>query len=61
VNLNAASVEELDTLPDVGPVTAQAIVDYRTEHGGFASVDELLDIQGIGEKTLEKIAPRVTV
>ncbi|MDH2415472.1 ComEA family DNA-binding protein [Nocardioides sp. CER19] len=61
VNLNTASVDELDTLPEVGPVTAQAIVDYRTEHGGFGSVDELLDIQGIGEVTLAKIAPHVTV
>jgi competence protein ComEA len=61
VNLNTATVEELDTLPEVGPVTAQAIVDYRTEHGGFGSVDELLDIQGIGEVTLAKIAPHVTV
>ena len=61
VNLNTASLDELDTLPEVGPVTAQAILDYRTEHGGFGSVDELLDIEGIGEKTLEKIAPHVTV
>jgi competence protein ComEA len=61
VNLNTATVEELDTLPEVGPVTAQAILDYRTEHGGFASVEELLDIEGIGEKTLAKIAPHVTV
>jgi competence protein ComEA len=61
VNLNAATADELDALPEVGPVTAQAIIDYRTEHGGFASVDELLDIEGIGEKTLEKIAPHVTV
>lgn len=61
VDLNTATVDELDTLPEVGPVTAQAILDYRTEHGGFASVDELLDIEGIGEKTLAKIAPHVTV
>lgn len=61
VNLNSATAEELDMLPEVGPVTAQAILDYRTEHGGFGSVDELLDIEGIGEKTLEKIAPHVTV
>jgi len=61
VNLNTATVDELDTLPEVGPVTAQAILDYRTEHGGFGSVDELLDIEGIGEKTLGKIAPHVTV
>lgn len=61
VNLNSATAEELDVLPEVGPVTAQAILGYRAEHGGFGSVDELLDIEGIGEKTLEKIAPHVTV
>lgn len=61
VDLNTATVDELDTLPEVGPVTAQAILDYRTQHGGFGSVDELLDIEGIGEKTLAKIAPHVTV
>jgi competence protein ComEA len=61
VDLNTATVEELDTLPEVGPVTAEAILDYRAEHGGFGSVDELLDIEGIGEKTLAKIAPHVTV
>jgi competence protein ComEA len=61
VNLNSASLDELDGLPEVGPVTAQAILDYRAEHGGFGSVDELLQIDGIGEKTLAKIAPHVTV
>lgn len=61
VNLNTATLDELDGLPEVGPVTAQAILDYRTEHGGFGSVDELLDIEGIGEKTLAKLAPLVTV
>ncbi|MFT4288004.1 helix-hairpin-helix domain-containing protein [Nocardioides sp.] len=61
VNLNTASAEELDTLPQVGPVTAQAILDYRAEHGGFAAVEELLDVTGIGEATLAKIAPHVTV
>lgn len=61
VNLNTAGAEELDTLPEVGPVTAQSILDYRTEHGGFASVDELLDVDGIGETTLARIAPHVTV
>jgi competence protein ComEA len=61
VNLNTATVDELETLPEVGPVTAQAILDYRSEHGGFGSVEELLDIEGIGEKTLAQIAPHVTV
>lgn len=61
VNLNTATVEELDTLPDVGPVTAQAIVSYREQHGPFTSVNQLMEIQGIGEKTLADIAPQATV
>lgn len=61
VNLNTATAEELDTLPGVGPATAQAILSYRQEHGSFSSVNQLLDIQGIGEKTLAQIAPHATV
>jgi competence protein ComEA len=61
VNLNTAAQAELETLPDVGPVTALAIVAWRDEHGGFTSVDELLEVDGIGEVTLEKLTPYVTV
>lgn len=61
VNLNAAGLSELDTLPGVGPVTAQKILDWRTEHGTFTSVDELLEVDGIGDKTLADIAPHVTL
>ncbi|MGW2558834.1 helix-hairpin-helix domain-containing protein [Streptomyces sp. NPDC001514] len=50
VSLNSATVEQLDTLPGVGPVLAQHIVDYRTEHGGFRSVDELREVKGIGDR-----------
>ncbi|MFF9284466.1 helix-hairpin-helix domain-containing protein [Streptomyces griseosporeus] len=50
VSLNTATVEQLDTLPGVGPVLAQHIVDYRTEHGGFRSVDELREVNGIGDR-----------
>ncbi|WP_406732069.1 helix-hairpin-helix domain-containing protein [Streptomyces sp. NBC_01794] len=50
VSLNAATVEQLDTLPGVGPVLAQHIVDYRTQHGGFRSVDELHEVNGIGDR-----------
>ncbi|MFG3506066.1 helix-hairpin-helix domain-containing protein [Streptomyces sp. NPDC047821] len=50
VSLSSATVEQLDTLPGVGPVLAQHIVDYRTRHGGFRSVDELREVQGIGER-----------
>jgi competence protein ComEA len=61
VNLNTATQAELETLPDVGPVTALAIVAWRDEHGGFTSVDELLEVDGIGEVTLEKLTPYVSV
>ncbi|MEP6814594.1 MAG: helix-hairpin-helix domain-containing protein [Marmoricola sp.] len=61
VNLNAAGLSELDTLPGVGPVTAQKILDWRTSHGAFSSVDELLEVDGIGQKTLADIAPHVTL
>ncbi|MEU9010832.1 ComEA family DNA-binding protein [Streptomyces sp. NPDC048479] len=50
VSLNTATVEQLDTLPGVGPVLAQHIVDYRTRHGGFRSVDELREVNGIGDR-----------
>ncbi|MER6420803.1 ComEA family DNA-binding protein [Streptomyces sp. NPDC001137] len=50
VPLNTATVDQLDTLPDVGPVLAQHIVDYRTRHGGFRSVDELREVNGIGDR-----------
>jgi competence protein ComEA len=61
VNLNTASETELDTLPEVGPVTAASILQWRDQHGGFTSVDELLEVDGIGEVTLGKLAPYVTV
>ncbi|HWJ08557.1 MAG TPA: helix-hairpin-helix domain-containing protein [Nocardioides sp.] len=61
VNLNLATEAELEALPDVGPVTAQSIIDWREERGGFTSVDELLEVDGIGEKTLARLAPLVTV
>ncbi|MFE4915049.1 helix-hairpin-helix domain-containing protein [Streptomyces sp. NPDC056652] len=50
VSLNAATPEQLDTLPGVGPVLAQHIIDYRGKHGGFRSVDELREVNGIGER-----------
>ncbi|RYJ05314.1 MAG: ComEA family DNA-binding protein, partial [Actinomycetales bacterium] len=61
VNLNTASLTELETLPEVGPVTAQAILTWRDENGGFTAVDELLEVSGIGDATLEQVAPYVTV
>ncbi|MGW1026939.1 helix-hairpin-helix domain-containing protein [Streptomyces sp. NPDC002577] len=50
VSLNTATVEQLDTLPGVGPVLAQHIIDYRTQHGGFRAVDELREVNGIGDR-----------
>jgi competence protein ComEA len=61
VNLNVASATELESLPEVGPVTAAAIIAWRESNGGFSAVDELLEIDGIGETTLGQIAPFVTV
>lgn len=61
ININTATSEQLKTLNGIGDVKAQAIIDYRTEHGGFSSVDELINVKGIGEKTLEKIRAGVTV
>ena len=55
VHLNSATVEQLDTLPGVGPVTAQKIVDYRQKHGAFTSVDELDAVPGIGPARLDEL------
>ena len=59
LNINTASVEELQTLPNIGESTAQKIVDYRTQHGNFTSIDALQNVRGIGAKTLEKLRPFV--
>ena len=61
VDINTADVEELDELPEVGPATAESIIQYRQTNGSFSSVDELEEIPGIGPETLEKIAPFATV
>ena len=61
VNLNTATLEQLDALPGVGPATAQAILDYRKAQGRFRRVDELLEVRGIGEAKLAALRPRVRV
>jgi competence protein ComEA len=61
VDLNAATVEQLDALPGVGPVTASAIVEWRTANGRFANVDQLGEVDGIGPARLEKLRNLVHV
>ncbi|APG27659.1 hypothetical protein A7E78_07290 [Syntrophotalea acetylenivorans] len=61
VNVNAASVTELQTLPGIGRVTAQRIIDYRTAKGPFATLEDLLKVKGIGQSTLQKIGDRIVL
>lgn len=61
VDLNLADQATLESLPDIGPVTAAAIVKWRTEHGAFTAVTELLEVPGIGDATLATLTPLVTV
>ena len=61
INLNTATAEQLDTLDGVGPTTARKIIDYREQHGGFGSVNELDRIPGIGEKRMAALRDHVTV
>lgn len=61
LNLNRASVEDLDRLPGIGPVLAQRIVAHRLRHGPFSRVEELLAVRGIGPRLFARIQPRVTV
>lgn len=61
INVNTASLAQLDTLPQIGPVTAKAIIDYRTAHGPFKSVNQLDNVKGIGPKTIDKIKNLITI
>jgi competence protein ComEA len=61
VNLNSATPEQLDSLPGIGPSTAQKIIAYRTEHGGFRTVDELMEVPGIGPAKFAELKDHVTV
>lgn len=61
IDLNTADTSALDSLPGVGPVLAQRILDWRAQHGRFTSVDELGEVTGIGDKLLAQIGPKVRV
>jgi comEA protein len=61
INVNTASVEELQTIPRVGPVLAQKIIDFRDQNGGFKTVEDLMRVKGIGKATFNKIRPYVSI
>ena len=60
VNINTAGVDELDSLPGIGPVLAQRIVDWRTENGPFTDAAQLLEVDGIGQATLDGLRDHIT-
>ena len=61
VNLNTASLEELESLSGVGPSTAQKIIDYRTANGGFTSIEQLMDVPGIGDAKFAAVKDSITI
>ena len=61
ININTASVEELQTLKGIGPATAKSIILYREEYGAFSAIEEIMNVKRIGEKTFAKIKERITV
>ena len=61
LNLNTATVDQLETLPGIGQKTAERIIEYRTKSGGFKRIEDLMNVKGIGEKSFLKLKPLVTV
>ncbi len=61
ININTATAEQLDALPGVGAKLAARIVDYRQKNGGFKKVEDLMNVQGIGEKNFLKLKPLITI
>jgi comEA protein len=61
ININLASLEDLQLLPEIGPDTALAIINYRDSHGDFVSIEQIQNVSGIGPRTFETIQPLITI